>query len=183
MIFVTSRRSATPLAKRGTSRHNVGMKGDADIHKALNDVLTEQLTAINRYFIHHKMCHNWGYQRLSKKKRKESIQQMKDADCVIDRLLLLEGTPNMQRLSPVQAGEDAIEQHEIDLSNELKAVKQLNLAIALAVSKGDNVTRELLERILIGREDAADWLEAQLHQVREVGKERYLAEQIHEEED
>ncbi len=159
------------------------MKGDPDIHAALNDVLTEQLTAINRYFIHHKMCHNWGYQRLSSRKRKESIKEMKDADHVIDRILLLEGVPNLQRLKPIQAGEDALEQNQIDLKTEVEAVKRLNQAIALAVSKGDNGTRELLERILVDREETVDWLEAQVHQVGEVGKEQYLAEQIHEDED
>jgi bacterioferritin len=156
------------------------MKGDPQILELLNAVLTSELTAINQYFIHHKMCENWGYQRLSKKKREESIGEMKDADAVIDRILYLEGVPNMQRLNPVRVGEDAIEQHKLDLALEREAIERLNKGIATCVAKGDNGTRELLERILVGEESGADWLESQLHIVGEIGKERYLAEQIHE---
>jgi len=156
------------------------MQGDRDVIAALNQVLTGQLTAINQYFVHYKMCHNWGYARLAKGKYEQSIQQMKHADCVIERILFLEGVPNMQRLSPVRVGEHVIEQHELDLSAEVEAVARLNEAIALAVSKQDNATRELLEKILIGREEAVDWHEAQLHQMGEIGREAYLAEQIHD---
>lgn len=156
------------------------MQGDAEVINTLNDVLTSELTAINQYFIHHKMCANWGYHRLSKKKRDESIEEMKHADRVIDRILFLDGTPNMQRLSPVRVGEDPIEQHQLDLELELEATKRLNDAIGLCVSKGDNGTRDLLESILKEEEDGIDWLEAQLHLVKQVGKERYLAEMIHE---
>ncbi|MGH0028147.1 MAG: bacterioferritin [Myxococcota bacterium] len=156
------------------------MQGDAAIIEALNDVLTAELTAINQYFIHHKMCENWGYERLSKKKREESIGEMKDADEIIERILYLDGTPNMQRLYPVRVGEDAVEQHKLDLAVETEAIKRLNDAIALCREKGDNGTRDLLERILHGEEEGADWLEAQLHIVGEIGKEAYLAEQIHE---
>ena len=156
------------------------MKGDTQILELLNAVLTAELTAVNQYFIHHKMCENWGYQRLSHKKREESIGEMKDADAVIDRILYLEGVPNMQRLNPVRVGEDAIEQHKLDLALEREAIERLNKGIAVCVAKGDNGTRELLERILVGEESGADWLESQLHIVGEIGKERYLAEQIHE---
>ena len=156
------------------------MKGDPQILELLNAVLTSELTAINQYFIHHKMCENWGYQRLSHKKREESIGEMKDADAVIDRILYLEGVPNMQRMNPVRVGEDAIEQHKLDLALEREAIERLNKGIATCVAKGDNGTRELLENILTGEEDGAEWLEAQLHLVDEVGKERYLAEMIHE---
>jgi bacterioferritin len=156
------------------------MKGDPEILELLNAVLTSELTAVNQYFIHHKMCENWGYERLSKKKREESIGEMKDADAVIERILYLEGVPNMQRLNPVRVGEDAIEQHKLDLALEKDAIKRLNDGIALCAKKGDNGTRELLERILLGEESGADWLESQLHVVGEIGKERYLAEQIHE---
>ena len=156
------------------------MKGDTQILELLNAVLSAELTAINQYFIHHKMCENWGYQRLSHKKREESIGEMKDADAVIDRILYLEGVPNMQRLNPVRVGEDAIEQHKLDLALERDAIERLNKGIAACVAKGDNGTRELLERILVGEESGADWLESQLHIVGEIGKERYLAEQIHE---
>ncbi|HEY5657262.1 MAG TPA: bacterioferritin [Myxococcota bacterium] len=155
------------------------MQGDAKVIEALNEVLTAELTAINQYFIHHKMCENWGYERLSGKKRHEAENEMKDADAVIDRILYLDGVPNMQRLNPVRVGEDPIEQHRLDLALETEAIKRLNTAIALSREKGDNGTREMLEEILKGEEEAADWLEAQLHIVEEIGKEQYLAEQIH----
>ena len=156
------------------------MQGDPKIIEALNDVLTAELTAINQYFIHHKMCENWGYARLSHKKRQESIDEMKDADRLIERILYFDGVPNMQRLYPVRVGEDPIEQHRLDLAGETEAIKRLNDAIALCREKGDNGTRHLLEEILQGEEEGADWLESQLHLVEEVGKEQYLAEQIHD---
>jgi bacterioferritin len=156
------------------------MQGDPKIIEALNDVLSAELTAINQYFIHHKMCANWGYARLSDKKRQESIGEMKDADRLIERILYFDGVPNMQRLYPVRVGEDPIEQHRLDLAVETEAIKRLNDAIALCREKGDNGTRHLLEEILQGEEDGADWLESQLHLVEEVGKEQYLAEQIHD---
>jgi bacterioferritin len=156
------------------------VQGDPEIIEALNDVLTAELTAINQYFIHHKMCENWGYERLSKKKREESIGEMKDADAVMERILYFDGVPNMQRLFPVRVGEDPIEQHKADLAVETEAIQRLNDAITLCREKGDNGTRDLLERILHGEEEGADWLEAQLHIVDQIGKEQYLAEQIHE---
>ena len=156
------------------------MQGDAQIIEALNDVLTAELTAINQYFIHHKMCENWGYRRLSKQKREESIGEMKDADAVIERILYFDGVPNVQRLNPVRVGENPIEQHKLDLALETEAIKRLNDAISLCHQKGDNGSRELLEEILKGEEEAADWLEAQLHIVGEIGQEAYLAEQIHD---
>lgn len=154
------------------------MKGNDEVINALNDVLTAELTAINQYFIHHKMCANWGYKRLSHKKREESIEEMKHADKVIERILFLDGVPNMQRMNPVKVGEDAIEQHELDLALEMEAVVRLNAAIALAVSKHDNGTRELLEHILKEEEESIDWHEAQLFQIKQVGREGYLAQQI-----
>jgi len=156
------------------------MRGDPQVIEALNAVLTAELTAINQYFIHYRMCENWGYLRLAKKKREESIDEMKDADNVIHRILYLDGVPNMQRLNPVRVGEDAVEQHRLDLALETEAIKRLNDAIELARAQGDNGSRELLESILEGEESSADWLESQLHLVEELGKERYLAEQIHE---
>ncbi len=156
------------------------MQGDPEIIEALNSVLTAELTAINQYFIHHKMCESWGYERISKHKRHESIGEMKDADKVIGRILYFDGVPNMQRLNPVRVGEDAVEQHRLDLALETEAIQRLNDAIALAREKGDNGTRELLEEILTGEEESADWLETQLHLVEELGKESYLAEQIHD---
>jgi bacterioferritin len=156
------------------------VKGDNDVIDMLNAVLTSELTAINQYFIHHKMCENWGYKRLSKKKKDESIEEMKHADRVIERILFLDGIPNMQRLSPVRVGEHPVEQHEVDLALEIEARKRLNDGIALAVAKGDNGTREMLESILQEEEDGIDWLEAQLHQVKQIGTELYLSEQIHD---
>ncbi len=156
------------------------MQGDAQIIEALNDVLTAELTAISQYFIHHKMCENWGYQKLSKQKREESISEMKHADTVIERILYFDGLPNMQRLNPIQVGENPIEQHKLDLALETEAIKRLNDAIALSRDKGDNGTREQLEEILRSEEEGADWLEAQLHIIDEIGKEAYLAEQIHD---
>lgn len=154
------------------------MRGDPQILEVLNEILTAELTAINQYFIHAKMCANWGYQRLAKKKREESIDEMKDADAVIERILYLDGIPNMQRMNPVRIGEDAIEQHRLDLALEVEAVARYNRAIALARDKGDNGTRALLERILQSEEHSVDWLESQLYVIDQIGKERYLAEQL-----
>jgi bacterioferritin len=155
------------------------VRGDPQILEALNEILTAELTAISQYFVHAKMCENWGYRRLAKKKHDESIDEMKDADAVIERILFLEGVPNMQRLNAVRVGEDAVEQHRLDLEMELEAVGRYNRVIALARERGDNGTRSLLEHILRGEEESVDWLEAQLHVVRDIGKERYLAEQLH----
>jgi bacterioferritin len=154
------------------------MKGDPQIIDALNEILTAELTAINQYFIHARMCLNWGYKKLAEKKREESIEEMRDAQALIDRVLYLEGVPNMQRLNPVRVGEDAVEQHKLDLQLELDAVARLNKAIALCGDKGDSGTRELLEHVLEGEEKSVDWLETQLHLVSEIGKELYLAEQM-----
>ena len=154
------------------------MRGDAAIIEALNDVLTAELTAINQYFIHYRMCKNWGYQKLAHKKREESIEEMKHADDVIERILFLDGVPNMQRLSPVRVGENPIDQHQLDLELELSACKRLNEGVALARDKADNGSRDLMEGILKNEEESVDWLEAQLHLVEEVGRERYLAEMI-----
>ncbi len=156
------------------------MQGDREIIETLNEILTAELTAVNQYFIHSRMCENWGYERLAKRKYEESIGEMKDADRLIRRILYLEGVPNMQRLGPVRAGEDPVEQHRLDLEMEKAAIARYNAAIALCAGKGDNGTRDLLEEILRGEEHGADWLEAQLRIVEDIGKERYLAEQIHD---
>jgi len=155
------------------------MKGDADIIQALNEILTAELTAINQYFIHAKMCANWGFERLAKKKREESIEEMHDADRLIERILFLGGTPNMQRLSPVRVGEDAVEQHRLDLQLELESVQRYNRGVALARELGDNGTRELLEQHLKSEEQSVDWLESQLYLVDKLGAQAYLAEQLH----
>jgi len=156
------------------------MRGDPEVIEALNEVLTAELTAINQYFVHAKMLGNWGLKRLEKWQWDESIDEMKDADRIIERILYLDGTPNMQRLNPVRVGEDAVEQHRLDLAMEKDMAERYNRVIALAREKGDNGTRELCERHLKGEEEAIDWLEAQLYLVETLGGERYLAEQIHE---
>jgi bacterioferritin len=156
------------------------VRGEPEIIEILNDILTAELTAINQYFVHYKMCANWGYQRLAKKKYEESIEEMKHADHLIERILFLEGVPNLQRLNAVRVGEEPVEQHRLDLQMETEAAEHMNQGIALAREKGDNGTREVLEHVLKETEDSIDWLEAQLHIVGEIGKERYLAEQIHE---
>ena len=154
------------------------MKGEPEVLDVLSDILSAELAAINQYFVHSKMCENWGYTKLAKKKREESIEEMRDAEAIMDRILFFDGIPNMQRMQPVKIGEDAVEQHRLDLALELSAVERLNRGIALCRDKGDNGTRELLERILKGEEDAVDWLESELHIIGEIGKERYLAEKI-----
>jgi bacterioferritin len=156
------------------------MQGDPEILAALNEILTSELTAINQYFIHHKMLQNWHYARLSKKKREESIEEMKHADRVIERILFLDGIPNMQRLAPVRVGEEPIEMHKLDLEVEREAVARLNKAISLCLSKNEAGTRELLEDLLEDEEDSIDWLEAQLKLVSDIGRERYLSEQLRE---
>ena len=156
------------------------MRGDPEIIDALNQILTSELTAINQYFIHFRMLENWGYKRLAKKKREESIEEMKHADRVIERILYFDGVPNMQRLSPVRVGEEPIEMHRLDLELEVEAVARLNAAITLCLAKNDAGTRELIESILSEEENAIEWLEAQLYQVKDIGRERYLAEQLHD---
>ena len=156
------------------------MKGNAGVIDALNAILTAELTAINQYFIHYKMCENWGFPHLAKKKREESIEEMHHADAVIERVLFLDGVPNMQRLFPVRVGEEPVEMHKVDLAVEVEARDRLNRGIALAVAKGDNGTRALLESILKSEEDSIDWLETQLVLIDQLGREAYLAEQLRE---
>jgi bacterioferritin len=156
------------------------MQGDPQIIDALNDILTAELTAINQYFVHYKMLENWGYHRLAKKKREESIEEMKHADRIIGRILFLDGVPNMQRLFPVRVGEDPIEMHNLDLAVEREAVTRLNNAIALTLAKNEAGTREYLAELLTSEEESIDWLEAQLKIVADIGKERYLAQQLHD---
>ena len=156
------------------------MQGDNDILTALNDILTAELTAINQYFVHYKMLENWGYHRIAKKKREESIEEMKHADNLIARILYLDGVPNLQRLGPVRVGQEPIEMHKLDLALEKEAVTRLNNAIVLCLDKHDAGTREILEHVLEEEEDAIDWLEAQLKIVEDIGRERYLSEQLRE---
>jgi bacterioferritin len=155
-------------------------RGDPQLIELLNEILSAELTAINQYFVHAKMCENWGFAKLAKKKREESIEEMHDADRLIERILYLDGTPNMQRLFPVRVGEDAIEQHRLDLQLEVEAVQRYNRGVALARDKGDNGTKELLEHHLKSEESSVDWLESQLYLVDKLGAQAYLAEQMHE---
>jgi bacterioferritin len=155
------------------------VRSDDDVLELLNEVLTAELTAINQYFVHAKMCENWGYHRLFEHGRAESIDEMKHAEQLIDRILYFDGVPNMQRLFPVRVGETVPEQFESDLALEHEAVERLNRGIALTVERGDNGTRELLAEILVSEEDHVDWLETQQETIRQVGLEQYLAEHIH----
>jgi bacterioferritin len=156
------------------------MRSDDDVIEQLNEVLTAELTAINQYFVHAKMCENWGYHRLYEHGRAESIDEMKHAERLIERILYFEGVPNMQRLFPVRVGETVPEQFQVDLELEYEAVERLNRGITLTVERADNGTRELLAEILVAEEDHVDWLETQQETIRQVGLEQYLAEQIHD---
>ena len=156
------------------------MKGDPKVIQHLNIALGNELVAINQYFLHAKMYKDWGLKVLAKWEYDESIEEMRHADKLIERILFLEGIPNMQRLEAVRAGETPIEQHRLDLEVEVRAQKFLNEAIALAREQADNGSRELLEDILTNEEESIDWLEAQLHIVEEIGAAAYLAEQIHD---
>jgi bacterioferritin len=155
------------------------MRSDDDVLELLNEVLTAELTAVNQYFVHAKMCENWGYQALFEHGRAESIEEMRHAERLIDRILYFDGVPNMQRLFPVRVGETVPEQFESDLTLEYEAVERLNRGIALTVERGDNGTRELLADILVSEEEHVDWLETQQETIRQVGLERYLAEHLH----
>lgn len=155
------------------------MKGDAAIIDALNEVLTAELTAINQYFIHAKMCQNWGFMRLAGLIRAESIDEMKHADQIIDRILYFDGVPNMQRLFKINVGETVKEQFGADLDLEKAAIERLNNGVKLCREKGDNGTRELLEGILVSEEEHADWLETQLGLIDTLGETHYLAQQMH----
>ena len=154
------------------------MKGNKKIIDALNELLTGELTGINQYFIHYKMCANWGYQRLAKKNKEESIGEMKHADDIIERILFLGGIPNMQRMNKVAVGETPAEQFRLDLALEYDAQKKFNQAIALTVELGDNGTRDLLDEMLESEEEHIDWLETQLGLVKEVGLQNYLQSQM-----
>lgn len=155
------------------------MRGHDDIIELLNEVLTAELTAVNQYFLHAKLCENWGYQRLAEHSKHESIDEMRHAERVTDRILYLEGVPNYQRYFPLRIGETVLEQFEADLALEREAIDRLNRGVARAVEVGDNGTRELLAEILVGEEEHADWIETQLETIRQIGVELYLSQQLH----
>ncbi len=155
------------------------MRGNEKVISNLNEVLKAELTAINQYFLHAKMCENWGYLKLADYNRKESIDEMKHADVLINRILFLDGTPNMTDMFPIKVGRNVKEQLENDLKLELDAIPRLNGAIKQATEVGDNASRELFEEILVDEEHHVDWLEAQLHMIQEIGFDNYLAQQMH----
>jgi len=154
------------------------MKGDKQVITLLNDVLTAELTAVNQYFLHARLCHHWGYGRLYERVRKESIEEMKHADELIERILYLEGMPNVQRYGKVNVGQTVPEQFQLDLQLEYDAVKRLNEGIEACRTAGDNGTRTLLERILHEEEAHVDWLETQQETIKQVGAGTYLSEQL-----
>ena len=154
------------------------MRGDPEIIELLNEVLTAELTAINQYFIHAKMCDNWGFARLAEKVRDESIDEMKDAEAVIERILYLEGVPNLQRLGSVKVGETVKEQLETDLQLEYAAIAFLNQGIEVCRKVSDNATEHMMTKILVSEEEHTDWLEAQLELIKQVGEQNYLAQQM-----
>ena len=154
------------------------MQADPEIIEKLNEVLTAELTAINQYFLHGKMQSNWGYKKLGEHSREESIDEMRHADTITDRILYFDGVPNYQRLFPLRIGENVVEQFEADLALEVEAVKRLNEGVELAVSKGDNGTRHLFEEILVHEEEHVDWIETQLELIGRVGEQNYLSQKL-----
>ncbi len=157
------------------------MKGDAKVIELLNQVLKAELTAINQYFLHAEMCESWGYERLAKLIRKESIEEMVHAERLIERILYLDGTPNMSDYFKINIGSTVEQQFKNDLELEYTAVKRLNDGIPVCMAAGDSGSRELLEEILTEEEHHIDWLEAQLHAISEIGIANYLTEQLKEE--
>ncbi len=156
------------------------MQGNPEVLEALNRALTVELTAINQYFCQAKMCQNWGFRKLGKKHYEESMGEMKHAEKLIDRILFLDGVPEIARYDVIRVGTDIKEQFENDLVLEMGGVKQYNAAIELCTRLKDNGTRELIEPILVESEEHVDWLETQLSLIQSVGLQNYLTEQIGE---
>jgi bacterioferritin len=155
------------------------MKGNEEVLTLLNNLLTNELTAINQYFVHAKMCQNWGFNRLAAKIREESVDEMRHADQVIERILFLEGIPNLQRYHKLHVGETVKEQLESDMQLEYAAIAFLNQGIDAARRANDNATEDMFTRILVAEEQHTDWLETQLELIRQVGEQNYLAQQMH----
>jgi len=156
------------------------MQGDPRIIDLLNQVLRKELTGINQYFIHSRMCKNWGYAVLAKHGYDESIDEMKHADKIIERVLFLDGVPNLSDYDPILIGPDVRQQLTNDLSLEMAALRVLRPGVQLCLEVGDHASRELLEHIVEDEERHVDWIEAQLHKIQEVGYQGYLAQQIYE---
>ena len=155
------------------------MKGNAKVIGELNRALREELTAINQYFLHAEMCENWGYRKLSEYIKKQSIGEMKHAESLLERILFLDGIPTMEPLK-LSVGATVKDMLEADLKLEVSAVAQYNAAVAIATEEKDNGSRDLLVELLKDEEEHVDWLEAQLHQIKEMGYERYLTMQAGE---
>jgi bacterioferritin len=158
------------------------MKGSPKVIEELNKALREELTAINQYFLHAEMCENWGYQKLSEYIKKQSIGEMKHAEALMERILFLDGTPSMKPLD-LTVGKNVQEMLQSDLDLELAAVNDYNRAIQVAVAEKDNGSRDMFVALLKDEEDHVDWLEAQIHQIKELGYERYLTMQMGDEEE
>jgi bacterioferritin len=157
------------------------MKGNSKVIAALQEALREELTAINQYFLHAEMCENWHYSKLGGFIKKQSIDEMKHAEELIERILFLDGTPSLTEPMRLTIGKDVRSQLQSDLQLELSAVTLYNKAVKTSQEQGDNASRELFERLLRDEEKHVDWLEAQLHQIEEIGYERYLSQQISKE--
>ena len=156
------------------------MQGNPKVIALLNEALKEELTAINQYFLHAEMCENWHYDRLGSYIKKQSIDEMKHAEALIERLLFLDATPSLTDPMQINVGKSVKEQLQSDLKLEIGAVAMYNRAIQVARDEGDNGSRELLERLVKDEEEHVDWLEAQMHQIHEMGYERYLSQQVKE---
>jgi bacterioferritin len=156
------------------------MQGSPKVIAALNEALKEELTAINQYFLHGEMCENWHYSKLADHIRKESIDEMRHAEALIERILFLDGIPIMTEAMQLTIGSNVQAQLESDLKLEINAVAMYNRFVQLSRDEADNASRELFERLLRDEEAHVDWLEAQVHQIRELGYERYLSQQIRE---
>ena len=155
------------------------MQGDQDIIDLLNEVLTAELTAINQYFLDAKMLENWGLRRLAHHFREASIDEMKDAERITDRILYLDGMPNYSALGPIRNGENAMEKLRLALDLEREAIERYNRGVALTRDKGDNGTRQILAELLVDEEEHAEWLETQLDAAAAAGEANYLAQHLH----
>jgi bacterioferritin len=156
------------------------MKGNSKVIAALNEALQEELLAINQYFLHAEMCENWKYEALGKFIKKQSIDEMKHAETLIERILFLDGSPSVTGPATLKIGKTVKEQLANDLALELGAVKMYNHSVKLSRDEGDNASAELFAKLLADEEEHVDWLEAQLHLIEEIGYERYLSRQLGE---
>lgn len=156
------------------------MQGSPKIIEFLNEALTAELTAINQYFVHSKLCENWGWKRLAEKYREESFEEMRDAEHVMDRIIMLDGMPNMQRMGSVRIGETVEEQLDVDRDLEVAAIERYRRGVVLSVEEGDPGTHALLERLVVGEEEHLDWIDTQLTMIRDIGIQNYTQSQIGE---